>query len=47
MFCNLLYEHGNERKTISLDFSTTTMECLDYFTHNGWVIVDYSEERRG
>lgn len=47
MYVNLRYEGEGEFKTCSLDLSTTTPELLGYFTSHGWVIIDYSNERRG
>ena len=35
-----------ERKAISFDLETTTPELIGYFTKKGYVIIDYSEERR-
>ena len=52
MYVNLIKEvkeNGKviERKTVSFDLATTNMKTLGHFTRNGWVIVDYSDERRG
>lgn len=53
MFVNLKFERRDMEhkvvvyKTASLDLATTTPAVLGYFTSHGWMIVDYSDERRG